>query len=477
MEPEKKPGKWRRRGKRALKVLLAVVLVLVLLLVLLHGVWNFVAGRKLERQLQAMRDAGEPVTLADLYPELPYPEAENAAHVYRAAFELMTGLNLDPRRRLFLEHTWPDTDPTQWSEEDVAGLRRLLDEYRLSIDLGARAAHMPHCRFSPQFDAVSAYPMLEELSGMRELARVLLLDSLLRLHDGDADGALRGCTTAFLMPRSLEGNPVLITFLVQVAMLHLSAQTAEVVLSQADPSAEACLGLLTVVREAEAALRPSLRRTFEAERVVGISFMESTFGGQPILPKRPSPVEQPLARKQVPYWKRPMQRTLLAGVLEATAPIPALATEPYPQARAEMDRLNASVKELAGPTTPTWKKVRNVGKILGVMAVPAYTRAKDEEAKAEARLDVAQVALALKLRKVEHGAYPDSLDALSPALLDEVPEDPCTGKPLVYVRQDAGFLVYSIGLNGKDDGGLKETEKAGKKVNPGTDDIAWRCAR
>jgi hypothetical protein len=58
-----------------------------------------------------------------------------------------------------------------------------------------------------------------------------------------------------------------------------------------------------------------------------------------------------------------------------------------------------------------------------------------------------------------------------------VPTDPFTNKPLFYVRQGEGFLVYSVGLNGKDDGGLKETEKAGEKLNPSTDDIAWRCSR
>ena len=46
-----------------------------------------------------------------------------------------------------------------------------------------------------------------------------------------------------------------------------------------------------------------------------------------------------------------------------------------------------------------------------------------------------------------------------------------------YSRDGEGFLLYSIGLNGVDDGGLAETEEDGKKLNPGTDDVTWRCAR
>jgi hypothetical protein len=333
MEPEKKPRKRRRWWKRALKVLLAVVLVLVLL----HALWNFVAGRKLERQLQAMRQAGEPVTLADLYPELPYPEADNAAHVYRAAFELMTGISLDPRKHPFLERIRTDTDPTQWSDEDVGGLRKFLDEYRLSIDLGRRAAHMPHCRFLPQFDATTGLPMLiEVLANVRNLARLLALDSLLRLHDGDADGALRGCTTTFLMAQSLGENPELITFLLRLAVQQIGLHTAEVVLNHADPNADVCRELLVAVREAEANLRPGLRKTYEAERVGFISTMDAVFGGKPVLPEGSSPGQQSLVGKRVSYWRRPFHRTWLAGLLETTAPLAALVTEPYSQARPEM---------------------------------------------------------------------------------------------------------------------------------------------
>jgi hypothetical protein len=68
----------------------------------------------------------------------------------------------------------------------------------------------------------------------------------------------------------------------------------------------------------------------------------------------------------------------------------------------------------------------------------------------------AAVACALERYRLAHGQYPDSLEALVPFLLKQVPADLLarSGTPLVY-RRDAGggFLLYSIGLNRQDDGG------------------------
>jgi len=66
----------------------------------------------------------------------------------------------------------------------------------------------------------------------------------------------------------------------------------------------------------------------------------------------------------------------------------------------------------------------------------------------------AVAALALAEYRRQHGEYPASLDALVPALLHHVPIDYGDCKPLRYRRLESDdYLLYSIGLNGRDDGG------------------------
>ena len=67
---------------------------------------------------------------------------------------------------------------------------------------------------------------------------------------------------------------------------------------------------------------------------------------------------------------------------------------------------------------------------------------------------VAITALAVeRYRRAHGGAAPDSLDALVPAFMPAVPMDPFSGKPLVYKREAAGYLLYSVDTNRVDDGG------------------------
>ena len=75
-----------------------------------------------------------------------------------------------------------------------------------------------------------------------------------------------------------------------------------------------------------------------------------------------------------------------------------------------------------------------------------------------ARDSLLTAVLALELFAREHGHYPEKLEELVPDFLPAVPEDthalPKT--PLRYRRDADGALIYSVGENGTDDGGLFE---------------------
>ena len=53
----------------------------------------------------------------------------------------------------------------------------------------------------------------------------------------------------------------------------------------------------------------------------------------------------------------------------------------------------------------------------------------------------------------DQGRYPAKLDDLAPNYLAAIPGDIFSGKPLIYKPTEKGYLFYSIGQNGKDDGG------------------------
>jgi len=68
-----------------------------------------------------------------------------------------------------------------------------------------------------------------------------------------------------------------------------------------------------------------------------------------------------------------------------------------------------------------------------------------------------QIALACALERyrLANGQFPESLDALTPRFILHEPNDVITGQPYKYRRTaDGQFVLYSVGWNEKDDGGM-----------------------
>jgi hypothetical protein len=73
----------------------------------------------------------------------------------------------------------------------------------------------------------------------------------------------------------------------------------------------------------------------------------------------------------------------------------------------------------------------------------------------QASVDMARTACALERYRLAHGEYPEKLDALVPQFIERLPNDIINGQPLHYHRTaDGQFVLYSVGWNEKDDGGV-----------------------
>jgi hypothetical protein len=72
----------------------------------------------------------------------------------------------------------------------------------------------------------------------------------------------------------------------------------------------------------------------------------------------------------------------------------------------------------------------------------------------QAQNSLLMTTLALQAYRQDHGAYPISLKALLPAYLDHIPTDPFdAGRALHYHLSRSGYVLYSVGPDGHDDGG------------------------
>jgi len=85
--------------------------------------------------------------------------------------------------------------------------------------------------------------------------------------------------------------------------------------------------------------------------------------------------------------------------------------------------------------------------------LPVYTGGRLSEVKADTQNALLLTTLALRAYRLDHGAYPPTLAALTPHYLQAIPADPfALSGPLRYKLTSAKYLLYSLGPDGKDDG-------------------------
>jgi hypothetical protein len=94
-----------------------------------------------------------------------------------------------------------------------------------------------------------------------------------------------------------------------------------------------------------------------------------------------------------------------------------------------------------------------IGDILVTLLIPAVRKVQTAADRTDQQRQNLQLAFALAAYQRDKGAYPARLDALTPDYLAKVPQDQFSGKALIYRPADKGYLLYSVGVNGQDDGG------------------------
>ena len=105
----------------------------------------------------------------------------------------------------------------------------------------------------------------------------------------------------------------------------------------------------------------------------------------------------------------------------------------------------------------------------------AFCFASKEEDAGVMKAQLGRLAFALAAYRADHGRYPAKLAQLSPAYVAEIPKDFFDNdSDLRYRPQGDGYILYSVGVNGKDDGGRSEDERDFSRLHDECDDIVVR---
>jgi hypothetical protein len=357
--------------------------------------------------------------------------------------------------------------PTNYAEPILVALGKFDVELQ---QLQEAASMRPYSWFPIQYGYEPSWGiLLPHLARMKGLAMLTQVRATAELEAGLSAKAFEDLKLGLRMSDSIREEPLLIDHLVRIATLAIDLQTLREGLVRhawTEPQlAEmgkylANLDLLTEYARAmqgERALSVSgldyvRRRGF---RDNPMNYLGDAEGGSASVPNfNPMPSG----------WIYQNMKTISVIHQEFTLPaVDARAHRIFPEISEQGTRAVETMH--TGPYT-----------IFAKMLLPALQKALQKSARMQTYVDDARIACALERYRLAEGKLPESLDALAPRFINQIPTDVIDGKPLRWRRDgNGGYVLYSVGWNRTDDGGELAwvKQKKGSEVDSAKGDWAW----
>ncbi len=435
-EPVKLRRVWLRR------VLLFLLLATVNMLVgfaVLRG-WE---SRELQRDLAAAYAATDLLDpdwrLADLVAKLPpVAEGDDIGPLIAEAHAIQKGrtMDRDPRYAEVMEGLKP---PLPLSLEQKEFLQGEFDKMPGIVEVGRRLKDRPHARLVTKIAPEYFTTLVPHVQHARALIDVMMHDAWLR-SDASPDAGLESCMAVLNLGRSMAHEPFLIAFLVRCRAHAALAEGVERCISQGEARLE-MLGQLQAQIEREAnesemltglrGERAGMMNDFkDPQRVDQFIYQEGASG---------RPMRTPTFLEEASWFFSHRPRVGLPGYLLYMDRVVEAAQLPLHEQPDAMARIEAGLQNEA---------------IITKLLAPGMTKICKSHLRSQGQLRSLASVLACERYRMQHKAWPASLESLVEAkLLSTVPLDPCDGKPLRYRRTLEGLVVYSVGDNRVDDGG------------------------
>jgi hypothetical protein len=452
----------RRRRARLWPWLVGVPLLVILPIAFYSG-WEL--GRTVDRRLAesvAAADRDDPNwRLHDLLAQREQvPDAENSAPIVTevAAFipvnwpatrSPMGGAPAESAAKL--EEAFQALDKTpanvRLSESAVEQVRDELKSREAAIRRARTLANYRRGRPELKIGRAVIDTLLPHTQRARTVARLLAVDSALRAHDGDIDGALDSCRAIVATGRSIGDEPFLISHLVRIAITNVALKATSRVLGQGDPSDAALARMQELLLDE--LNQPLLVIGVKGERALSAETIRRVAAGEIAVSELSDSAGR--SRTDAPAAVAPWEKLLFdyqqALSLDSLTKAVTIARQPARKRPSMWDAWEANRDRI----------VRDpVGKFTGSIAfavTPALTAASAGFSRSETELGANAIMLAAERHRRKFGNWPDAVATIDRAILMSSPADPFSGRAYRLEQRGGRLFVYSIGPNGQDEHG------------------------
>ena len=432
---------------------------IVALLLLLFVLFRVTGSLKLNKQIEAIRSRGHPVTLEELDRWYNIPQgAENGADIYMAAFSNYIEWDKEALKALPIFGKAPLPARTQPLDASTRQLvEKFLSDNEKTLKLLHEAASIEHCRYPINLTKGSVNIM--ERPGLlaawfielRESARLLCLETLSHCENNNPDKALESIRANFALSRFISA-PLMAHRFVHNLVQSRTYKSIERILNRMQLTDEQLLSLSTWAKESRS--DEGYMKALIGERCIGLN----TF--------------------QAPICDIVNQTEYGKGFLLILAPRKIFGLHD----RETMEYIGLMQEYIDAMELPSNKRLpvfesiqKDVhsgkrGDLLTRLFQPTLGLIMRFETSDTAHALAAQTALAIERYRLAKEHLPESLENLVPAYIEFVPTDPFNGHRLKYRTLETGFVVYSVGEDLTDEGGA---ERDGRKRDGQSKQLPW----
>ena len=352
-----------------------------------------------------------------------------------------------------LTNTWEDLG------QELAAAKSDLDSFQCLTN---------HPVLDFNLDNAKAYSIqLRHLAELKRVAQWLNASALYNLHERKTTDALADVHTILAIVKGQTEEPLEISQLVRSAFASMSAQTTWEILQDPNVSESNLASLQHDWESVE--FIGAAKRTFLAERVINLQSMEHYLQKPDDLWRGVNGNDEQISRRLCKilwqlFWAYSEEKRMMQ-TYQVLADATRMAETNHSFQSAQMfARTNFNQLGFEWPFPPEGTFLMDIDPIgtrslFADEAFDSFPLLKRDMAFETAR-NLTVAAIALKRYELQHQQFPPTLGDLMPAIIKTIPLDYMNGQTLHYrINSDGTFLLYSVGENGVDDGGISPSHK------------------
>ncbi|HTG44341.1 MAG TPA: hypothetical protein VK633_07395, partial [Verrucomicrobiae bacterium] len=334
----------------------------------------------------------------------------------------------------------PAAEYIEWSQQ-----------FNADFDVMRAALKRPYARIDGDYQHTPAIPTAN-LIACRTVAQILAVRTQCYLLQGKPDKALHEVTLLHDLFRFLESRPMtLVSAMINVAIKGLYVTTmADGLRLRAwrEPQLAAIQEQLGQIN-----LMPQVYRAFQSELAGFYRLMETS-------------TSRELAaifanHAEATTWKKitnPTYQFLTFApqgwIYQNAVRVLSLQEKPLAGFDLEHHLIRPKITDNQIRETIDTIERSSIYNFLSGVVIPHYGRAMQKAAQNQTLANEAYIICGLERYHSAHGKYPEALAALVPQFAAALPKDIIGGGALKYRVEEGQFVIYSIGWNETDDGGM-----------------------